>query len=553
MLVSSRSATRITGLSANANADECLQIVPQGELLLIIGPPSSNTSILLQALTSGEDVKLDETSKIDYGLLSPATVHRPAFFKPSHDNAGLLRSQIVYMNENDVHFATLSLKSSMMPGSLAKAPSGRARGKGTSRRQWAESRLNKLVDAVGLGHAMGTKVGSPLVRGLSGGERKRASIVEALLTRASVLGLDGPTNGLDSSTALSLLNFLRTWAKDGKRTIIATAPSISDPLYENFDKVLVLDSRGREIFFGKTGEVQTYFEKLGLGFNRRVDLGEGVVEFVVGCNEGRGNDSELEKAWQRSEELKLLQNDINSYPSRYPYDDCAAPLIHALKQEKSRTTTAHYTVSFLYQVAVLTRRQYALIASELPSYVTKTIVNLLLSVTVGSLFFRLPPSSSGAFTRGSLLLLAIMFNAYLSLAELGKAIEGRDIVRRQGDWGFFGSSALALARIAGDLPLIGAQCLLFGTVTYTMAGLRVSRRAATRVEATTDDRPSTANCGGILHLHSLRLRYSSESQLDVSHVRRLQPRLRGSDQVLRYLLEHSRHVSDLTRVPRRNG
>lgn len=381
-----------------------------------------------------------------------------------------------------------------------------------SRRQWAEQRLNKLVEAVGLGHAMGTKVGSPLVRGLSGGERKRASIVEALLTRASVLGLDGPTNGLDSSTALSLLTFLRQWAQQGKRTIAATAPAISDPLFSKFDKVLVLNSHGREIFFGKTDEVQPYFESLGLGFSRRVDLGEGVVEFVVGCNEGRGNDLELERAWQRSDAREALQHEIAAYPSRYPFDQCAEPLITALKKEKSRTTTAHYTVSFLYQVAVLTRRQYALIASELPSYVTKTIVNLLLSVTVGSLFWRLPVSSSGAFTRGSLLLLAIMFNAYLSLAELGKAIEGRDIVRRQGDWGFFGSSALALARIAGDLPLIGAQCLLFGTVTYTMAGLRVRiSRASTSEHCVLAHVPSSflfsANRCCILHLHLIRLCY----------------------------------------------
>ena len=66
-----------------------------------------------------------------------------------------------------------------------------------------------------------------------------------------------------------------------------------------------------------------------------------------------------------------------------------------------------------------------------------------------------------------------MFNCYLALAELGKTLEGRDIVRRQSDWGFFSSSALAIARVAGDLPLIGAQVLLFGTITYFLTGLQV--------------------------------------------------------------------------------
>ncbi|SCV68567.1 BQ2448_688 [Microbotryum intermedium] len=449
-------------------------VVHQGEMLLIVGPPSANVSTLLRALSSPSDLPISASSHLDYGQLPPSAVNRPSIIPPYPTNAGKLRSQVVYMNDNDVHFATLSLRNSMLPGSLAKTPGPRARLDGSTRRQWADSQLNRHVDAMGLSHAMGIKVGSPVVRGLSGGERKRASLVEALLTRASVLLLEAPTSGLDSSTALSVLTYLRGWAKRGKRSIVATAPHIADPLYFQFDKVLVLNSAGRQIYFGKTGDAQAYYETLGLGFHQCTELGEGVAEFLVACNEGRGNDLVLEKAWIKSEARQQVANEISDYDKRYPLEECARPLLKALDLEKSRTSQAHYTVSFLYQVMLLTRRQYALVYSELPGYVTKTVVNILLSITVGTLFFRLPPTSSAAFTRGSLLLLSIMFNAYLSLAELGKAIEGRDIVRRQGDWGFFGSSALALARVAGDIPLIFAQCLLFGTVTYLMAGLQLS-------------------------------------------------------------------------------
>ncbi|KAM0793564.1 hypothetical protein ACM66B_001000 [Microbotryomycetes sp. NB124-2] len=447
-------------------------VVEQGEMLLIVGPPSSHASILLRALTSPSDLQTTEFTRIDYGLLPPSAVRRPRLFKQKAKNAGILRSQVVFMSEHDVHFALLSVKASMLPASLAKAPSRQLRPDNVSRRQWAQSKMEKLVEAMGLGHAMDTKVGSPLVRGLSGGERKRASVVEALLTRAAVLCLDSPTSGLDSSTALSVLSYLRKWARDGKRTVVATAPAISDPLFTQFDKVLVLNSQGRQVYFGPTSTVQKYYECLGLGFTRRIDKGEDTIEFVLACNKGRGNDIELERAWLKSDARKELAASMEGYEQRYTFKQCAGPLIQALKREKSWLAWSHYNVSYLYQVVILTRRQYSLIAAELPGYVTKTTVNLLLSVTVGTLFWRLPQETTGAFTRGSLLLLAIMFNAYLSLAELGKAIEGRDIVKRQGDWGFFGSSALALARVAGDLPLIGAQCLLFGSVTYTMAGLR---------------------------------------------------------------------------------
>lgn len=447
-------------------------VASQGELLLVIGPPTSNASILVRALSCCSDLPLSPSAHLDYGLVDHSHANRPTL-AGSGTGARNLRSQVVFMDDRDVHFASLSLEATLAPVSHAKTPEHRP--DGSTRREWAEAKMRSIVDAMGLSHAYTTAVGSPLVRGLSGGERKRASLAEVLLTRAAVLLLDGPFNGLDSSTALSMLQYLRAWATSKRRSIVIATPHCADSLYEEFDKVLVLDARGRQVFFGRTADAQPYFERIG--FKRRTDMGEGTAEFLVGCIEGRHNDVELERRWKASTERKALLREIDEvYPERYPPSTCADPLFAALQDEKSRFTPAssHYTVSFPRQVVHLTRRQYALIRSELPAYVTKTLINLLLSVTVGTLFFRLPPVTEHAFTRGSLLLLSIMFNAYLSLAELGKTIEGRDIVKRQGDYGFFSASALAVARVAGDVPLIGVQCLLFGTITYLLAGLQPS-------------------------------------------------------------------------------
>jgi ATP-binding cassette subfamily G (WHITE) protein 2 (SNQ2) len=445
----------------------------QGELLLVIGPPTSNASTLVRALSTTSELPLSPESSLDYGLVDHSAAERP-HLSSSFKHEGNLRSQVVYMDDRDIHFATLSLESTLRPVAHSKTPAKRQ--DGSTRSQWAEGKMRSVVEALGLSRALGTAVGSPLVRGLSGGERKRASVAEVLLARAAVLLLDGPFNGLDSSTAVSLMEYLRGWAKDGQRSIVATTPHCADALYEQFDKVLVLSSRGRQVFYGKTGDAQGYFEQLGMGFERRVKEGEGTAEFLVACIEGRHNDFTLETKWRESTQRTALLHEMeHTYPERYPLSSCADPLFAALAADKSTFTprSSHYTVSFGRQVALLTRRQYALIRSELPSYVTKTTINLLLSITVGTLFFRMPSVTEHAFTRGSLLLLSIMFNAYLSLAELGKTIEGRDIVKRQGDYGFFSAGALAIARVLGDLPLIGAQCLLFGTITYLLAGLQV--------------------------------------------------------------------------------
>lgn len=62
--------------------------------------------------------------------------------------------------------------------------------------------MENLIVELGLTDASNTKIGNDIIRGVSGGERKRTSIGVELLTNPSMLFLDEPTTGLDSSTAL---------------------------------------------------------------------------------------------------------------------------------------------------------------------------------------------------------------------------------------------------------------------------------------------------------------------------------------------------------------
>jgi ABC-type multidrug transport system ATPase subunit len=58
-----------------------------------------------------------------------------------------------------------------------------------------------------------------MIRGVSGGERKRTSIGVELLTNPSMLFLDEPTTGLDSSTALQVIELLKSLSKKGVNVV----------------------------------------------------------------------------------------------------------------------------------------------------------------------------------------------------------------------------------------------------------------------------------------------------------------------------------------------
>jgi len=116
--------------------------------------------------------------------------------------------------------------------------------------QVAYSNAHYRRTILGLKHTYKTKVGNSFVRGVSGGERKRVSIAEALSTRATIMAHDNSTRGLDSSTALEYAKALRVVTDITSATTLLSIYQCGENLYNLFDKVGVIHS-GRLIYFGR--------------------------------------------------------------------------------------------------------------------------------------------------------------------------------------------------------------------------------------------------------------------------------------------------------------
>lgn len=82
-----------------------------------------------------------------------------------------------------------------------------------------------LLRSMGIEHTHDTKVGNEYVRGVSGGECKRVSIIETLATRGSVYCRDNSTRGLDASTALEWTKAIRAMTDVLGLTTVVTLPS----------------------------------------------------------------------------------------------------------------------------------------------------------------------------------------------------------------------------------------------------------------------------------------------------------------------------------------
>jgi len=119
-----------------------------------------------------------------------------------------------------------------------------------------------MLEVLGLKHVATTYIGDNMIRGISGGERKRTSIGVELITNPSMVFLDEPTTGLDSKTSENVVSLLHDLANKGGRTIVCTIHQPSSQIFTQFDDLLLL-VRGNIIYQGPTASAIDYFASIG--------------------------------------------------------------------------------------------------------------------------------------------------------------------------------------------------------------------------------------------------------------------------------------------------
>ncbi|MFK8045087.1 MAG: ATP-binding cassette domain-containing protein [Crocinitomicaceae bacterium] len=127
--------------------------------------------------------------------------------------------------------------------------------------QQIAKRVLKLLTALGLYDSKDLKVGSPLDKTISGGQRKRLNISLELIREPSVLFVDEPTSGLSSRDSENIMDLLNELALKGKLIFVVIHQPSSD-IFKMFDKLLILDKGGYPIYNGNPVDAVIYFKTL---------------------------------------------------------------------------------------------------------------------------------------------------------------------------------------------------------------------------------------------------------------------------------------------------
>jgi ABC-type multidrug transport system ATPase subunit/uncharacterized tellurite resistance protein B-like protein len=129
--------------------------------------------------------------------------------------------------------------------------------------------VNKTLYSLGLGDIKDLKVGSPLNKLISGGQRKRLNIALELIREPAILFVDEPTSGLSSRDSENVMDLLRELTLKGK-LIFVVIHQPSSEIYKMFDNMVILDEGGYMVYYGNPVEGVMYFKRLDAQINSEV-------------------------------------------------------------------------------------------------------------------------------------------------------------------------------------------------------------------------------------------------------------------------------------------
>lgn len=158
---------------------------------------------------------------------------------------------LAFVQQDDVLFQTFTVRECLRFAANMRLPSSVDK----------EERLDRLIVDLKLQKCSETKIGGGLVKGVSGGERKRTSIGVEIITNPALVFLDEPTTGLDSYTATNVVELVSSLAKYG-RTVICTIHQPNSEIYSMFDKLMII-ANGKTLYFNEARLAKQYFSHLG--------------------------------------------------------------------------------------------------------------------------------------------------------------------------------------------------------------------------------------------------------------------------------------------------
>ncbi|XP_045567366.1 broad substrate specificity ATP-binding cassette transporter ABCG2-like [Salmo salar] len=383
-----------------------------------------------------------------------------------------------YVVQDDVVMGTLTVRENFRFSAALRLPSS------VSQKE-KEDKVNRLIKELGLTKVADSRVGTQLIRGISGGERKRTNIGMELIIDPPVLFLDEPTTGLDASTANSVLLLLKRMSSHG-RTIILSIHQPRYSIYRLFDSLTLLVS-GKQVYHGPAQSALDYFSNIGYTCEPHNNPADFFLDVINGDSTAiafdrikDADDSDPDRV--TSSRQNIEDHLVQEYRGSQYYGESKAQLERiTMNREysvKTPSRTITYNTSFSTQFRWVLKRTFTNLILNPQTSFAQIGVTVFLAVIVGAIFFGVKNDQSGLQNRMGALFFITTNQCFSSVSSAELFITERKLFIHEYISGYYRVSVYFLCKLLSDIiTLRTLPAIFFSCVAYFMIGFKATVEA----------------------------------------------------------------------------
>ncbi|KAH7303759.1 ATP-binding cassette sub-family G member 5 [Stachybotrys elegans] len=436
---------RVTGdpLSLLSNA---AGMVRSGELLAIMGPSGSGKTTLLNALAH----RVASAGAKTTGNIS---------VNGEHASSSAMRQLSAYVEQEDALIGSITVRETMMFAARLSLPHN------VSKKN-ALRRVDSLIASFGLQSQSQTIVGTPIKKGLSGGQKKRLGIASRLITNPKILFLDEPTSGLDSALSAEVIRYLKQIGKENNLIIICSIHQPSTKTYQLFDK-LALMSLGKMCYFGPLDQAAAYFSRIGYSIPPETNPAEYLLDLInVDLDkdgEVRRRTEHISTVWSEGREFASLTQNIQSSVS-------------AFVEKNSSSSSPSKPRPWMIPLTLL-HRSWIKAYRDLVVYQIRVAMYLGLAIMMGTVFLRLQNTQEYIQPYINAIFFGGAFMSFMAVAYVPAFLEDLHTFQQERANGLVGPASFILANFVIGLPFLFGIAVIFSVVQYWLSNFRADGAA----------------------------------------------------------------------------
>ncbi|XP_057870080.2 ABC transporter G family member 35 [Cryptomeria japonica] len=454
-------------------------VLKPSRFTLLLGPPGCGKTTLLQALSGKLDPKLKMKGHISYNG-----------FK---FNEFVPRKTSAYISQYDLHIPEMTVRETF-------DFSARCQGVGSrhelllelgKREKEAgilpEADIDTYMKAVsieglagnlqtdyilkilGLDICSDIKIGNAMVRGISGGQRKRVTTGEMIVSPMKTLFMDDISSGLDSSTTFQIVKCLQHFAHIMKATILISLLQPAPETFSLFDDIILM-SEGQIVYHGPRDHALEFFENCGFKCPERKDTADFLQEVT--------SRKDQEQYWYNREKPYVYFT-VGQFSQRFKQFHVGQALSKELlkpydksKSHKDALSFSKYSHTKWELFKICFDREWLLMKRNSFIYIFKAAQLLVIAFIAMTVFLRTNMKvdlEHGNYYLGALFfsLIFLMFNGF---AELTMTLVRLPIFYKQRDLFFFPAWAYTLPGFVLKIPLALMESFIWTSTTYYVIG-----------------------------------------------------------------------------------